>query len=113
MASNASSEPPPSFFPDLSPSPPTPDPHPLSDQPTSFVPIHASPAPVTNIRGTIDANRITNRVKRQELEKRQQESILACDAQIKAFVQCATGRTFSTVWACRGENGEMHTCMAN
>ena len=102
-------------FPDLSPTSPPPDPHPLSDQPTSFVPTHqpTTTNPTNPIRAKIDSNRIVNRVKRVELEKRQEESVLACDVQIRAFASCATGRTFSTVWACKTENDEMHKCMAN
>ena len=113
MSDAASSATTKSRFPDLSPSPPPPNPNPTSDQPTSFVPVHAAPPPVTNLRGTIDHNKLVNRTKRLEFEKLQQESVMACDEQIKAFAMCATGRTFSTVWACRTHNDEMHKCMSN
>ena len=54
---------------------------------------------------------MVNQTKRRELQQRQDESRLVCAEPIRAFAECATGRTFSTVWACWQHNKDMHRCM--
>ena len=114
MSSNSSTTSKSTAFPDLSPSSPPPDFHPLSDQPTSIIPTHPTSLPTpTTFRGQLDHNKLVNQKKRIAFEKLQEESTMACDVEIRAFAECARGRTFSTVWACREHNKEMHTCMSN
>ena len=61
----------------------------------------------------LDKNRMVNQIKRKEFERRQDESRLACAEPIRLFAECATGRTFTTVWACWTHNKVMHKCMQN
>ncbi|TFK57147.1 hypothetical protein OE88DRAFT_1620225 [Heliocybe sulcata] len=34
-----------------------------------------------------------------------------CDPVVKAFADCATGRTVSVAWACRDKFSEVQSCM--
>lgn len=54
------------------------------------------------------------------LSRREEESLLKttkaralkeCDAVVKDFAECATGRTVSVAWACKAKYKEVQDCM--
>ena len=40
-----------------------------------------------------------------------QQAIRDCDATAKAYADCASGRVFSVVWACRKQFGDLNNCL--
>ena len=40
-----------------------------------------------------------------------QQAIRDCDAAARAYAECASGRVFSVVWACRQEFSDLNSCL--
>lgn len=40
-----------------------------------------------------------------------QQAMRDCDSAAKAYAECASGRVFSVVWACRQEFGDLNSCL--
>ena len=62
-------------------------------------------------RRRLDRSKMVNQMKRIKLERRMDESRLYCHDEVRAFAECATGRSVSTVWACKEVSNAMHKCM--
>ncbi|KAK6927967.1 Cytochrome c oxidase biogenesis protein Cmc1-like [Dillenia turbinata] len=40
-----------------------------------------------------------------------QKALKECDHYASRYAECATGRTFSVVWKCRGQAKELNNCL--
>ncbi|RKP05469.1 cytochrome c oxidase biogenesis protein Cmc1 like-domain-containing protein [Thamnocephalis sphaerospora] len=54
---------------------------------------------------------LTRQEEEQLLTEFQKRARKHCDPAIKAFADCATGRTVSVIWACRPLQREMNACL--
>lgn len=56
-------------------------------------------------------NALSRREEETLLKTTKARALKECDQVVREFAECATGRTVSVVWACRGEYKTLQECM--
>ncbi|WVQ71122.1 hypothetical protein IAR50_000647 [Cryptococcus sp. DSM 104548] len=54
---------------------------------------------------------LSRREEMQVMEDAKSQALKKCDRFVKDFADCATGRTFTLPFACKGKLGDMQACM--
>ncbi|WWC87989.1 uncharacterized protein L201_002891 [Kwoniella dendrophila CBS 6074] len=54
---------------------------------------------------------LSRREDQEVLEAVKAESLKVCDDYVRTFAECATGRTFTLPFACKGKLDDMQNCM--
>ncbi|KAL2632757.1 hypothetical protein R1flu_004236 [Riccia fluitans] len=61
--------------------------------------------------GTMAEARMQKKVEEALRSKMKAKALKECDSVLAKFTDCARGRTFSVVWACRAQHREMNDCL--
>lgn len=56
-------------------------------------------------------NALSRREEETLLKTAKARALKECDQVVRGFAECATGRTVSVVWACRGQYKSLQECM--
>ncbi|PWN97926.1 hypothetical protein FA09DRAFT_330090 [Tilletiopsis washingtonensis] len=54
---------------------------------------------------------LSNRESEALLKETKAEALKKCDALVREFAECSTGRTVSIAWACRGQHKALQNCL--